>query len=287
MKIFNLSLLVGLITSFSSPAVAQEAKEDSVVYGWKNQMIAGLNLTQASFDNWAQGGENTLAWQLKLDMNFTNDQEKFIWVNNGKFTLGFAKVGDDEAKKSADLMDVESVYTRKLGKYLSPFVAVTGKTQFAAGFQFEGDTKTKVSQFLDPGYFTQSLGMGYISDDKNFKSRLGVMVKETVTGDFPVPYADDPDTRIIEKTKVEPGITSVTNWKRQFNEDVIFTSKLDIFSDLEAFNRTDMTWENNLILKVAKYINVSVDVVLFYDRDITRKLQIKQILAVGFTYTLL
>jgi len=28
-------------------------------------------------------------------------------------TLGFAKVGDDEAKKSADLIDLESVYTRK------------------------------------------------------------------------------------------------------------------------------------------------------------------------------
>ncbi len=287
MKIFKLFLLAALIVVLSTPTLAQEAAEDSVVYGWKNQVIAGLNLTQASFDNWAQGGENTLAWQLKLDMNSANDQEKFIWVNNGKFTLGFAKVGDDEAKKSADLIDLESVYTRKFGKYLSPFVAVTGKTQFAAGFQFEGDTKTKVSKFLDPGYFTQSLGLGYISHDKNFKSRIGVMVKETVTRDFPERYTDDPDTPKLEKTKVEPGITSVTNLKRQFNEDVIFTSKLDIFSDLEAFKRIDMTWENNLTLKVAKHINVSVDLVLFYDRDITRKLQIKQILAVGFTYTLL
>ena len=287
MEIFKLFLLAGLMVVLSSPTIAQEAKEDSVVYGWKNQVVPGLNLTQASFDNWEQGGENTLAWQLKMDMNLTNDQEKFIWVNNGKFTLGFAKVGDDEAKKSADLIDLESVYTRELGKYLSPFVAVTGKTQFAAGFQFEGDTKTKVSKFLDPGYFTQSLGLGYISEDKKFKSRLGFVVKETVTSDFPMPYADDPETTKVEKTKVEPGIISVTNLKKQFNEDVIFTSKLDIFTDLEAFNRTDMTWENNLTLKVAKYINVSVELVLFYDRDITRKLQIKQVLAVGFTYTLL
>ena len=287
MKIFKLFLFVGLIAFLSKLAIAQEAEEDSVVYGWKNQVVAGLNLTQASFDNWAQGGENTLAWQLKLDMNFTKDQEKFNWANTGKFTLGFAKVGDDEAKKSADLIDIESVYTRKFGKYLNPLVAATGKTQFAAGFQFDANTKTKVSQFLDPGYFTQSLGLGYISDDQNFKSRIGVMVKETVTSDFPIPYADDPDTQKIEKTKVEPGITSVTNLKKQFNEDVIFTSKLDIFTDLEAFNRTDMTWENNLTLKVAKYINVSVDLVLFYDRDITKKLQIKQVLVVGFTYALL
>lgn len=287
MKILKVFFLAGVMVVLSNPTIAQEAKKDSVVYGWKNRVVTGLNLTQASFDNWEQGGENTLAWQLKMEMNFTNDQEKFVWVNNGKFTLGFAKVGDDEAKKSADLIDIESVYTRKRGKYLSPFLAVTGKTQFAAGFQFDANTKTKVSQFLDPGYFTQSLGLGYISQDKNFTSRIGVMVKETITSDFPSPYADDPDTGKIEKTKVEPGITSVTNLKRQFNEDVIFTSKMDIFSDLEAFNRIDMTWENNLTLKVAKYINVSLDLVLFYDRDITRKLQIKQVLAVGFTYALL
>lgn len=287
MKILKVFFLAGVMVVLSNPTIAQEAKKDSVVYGWKNRVVTGLNLTQASFDNWEQGGENTLAWQLKMEMNFTNDQEKFVWVNNGKFTLGFAKVGDDEAKKSADLIDIESVYTRKRGKYLSPFLAVTGKTQFAAGFQFDANTKTKVSQFLDPGYFTQSLGLGYISQDKNFTSRIGVMVKETITSDFPSPYADDPDTGKIEKTKVEPGITSVTNLKMQFNEDVIFTSKMDIFSDFEAFNRIDMTWENNLTLKVAKYINVSLDLVLFYDRDITRKLQIKQVLAVGFTYALL
>ncbi len=284
MKIFKLFLLAASIVVLSTPMFAQEAEKDSVVYGWKNQIITGLNLTQASFGNWAQGGENTLAWQVKLDMNFINDQEKFFWANNGKFTLGFAKVGDDEAKKSADLIDLESVYTRKISTYLNPFVAATAKTQFASGFQFGDTTKTKVSQFLDPGYFSQSLGLGYISKDQNFKSRLGVMVKETVTRDFALRYTDD---RGLDKTKVEPGITSVTDFKKQFNEDVLFTSKLDMFSDFEAINRIDMTWENNLTLKVAKYINVGVDLVLYYDRDVTNKLQVKQVLAVGFTYTLL
>lgn len=283
---FLLAALKLFLTS-SSLIFAQEAQEDSSDYGWKNQVIAGLNLTQASFDNWEQGGENTLAWQVKLDVDFTNDLEKFNWANKGKFTLGFAKVGDAEAKKSADVIDIESVYTRKLNRHLNPFVATTAKTQFAAGFQFDGDTKTKVSQFFDPAYFTQSAGFGYISGDQNFKSRLGARVKETVTSDFPAPYADDPDTPELEETKVEAGITLVTDYKKQFEENVIFTSKLDIFSNMEAFNKIDMLWENNLTLKITRYINVSLDVVLFYDRDITRELQIKQVLAVGFTYALL
>lgn len=283
----NLVFLSVLVFVMQNCLFAQEAQKDTIKYGWKKQVVSGLNLTQASFNNWEQGGENTLAWQVKLDMDFTNDQKKFNWVNKGKFTLGFAKVGDDEAKKSADVIDIESVYTRKLGKYLNPIVAATAKTQFASGFQFGGDTKTKVSKFLDPGYFAQSVGLGYISDDKTFKSRFGAMVKETVTSDFPAPYADDPGTPKLEETRVEVGITSVTDFKKQFEENVIFTSKLDIFSNIEAFNQIDVLWQNNLILKITKYINVSLDIDLFYDRDITKKLQVKQVLAVGFTYALL
>ncbi|MFQ5676158.1 MAG: DUF3078 domain-containing protein [bacterium] len=273
---------------FIVPALlfGQQVQQDSAQYGWKSQVIGGLNLTQASFDNWEQGGESSLAWQLKLDLNFTNDQEKYHWANTSKLTLGYAKVGDDEAKKSADEISLESVYTRKLSRSLNPFVAISVKTQFASGFQFNGDTKIKVSKFLDPGYFTQSVGIGYIANP-SFKSRLGVTVKETFTNDFPVPYADDPDTPEIEKTKVEPGISSVTNFTRQVDENVVFTSKLDVFTDLEAFNRIDMLWENTLTLKVSKYINVSVEMVLFYDKDITGDLQVKEVLAVGFTYAIL
>ncbi|NIU58657.1 MAG: DUF3078 domain-containing protein [Phycisphaerae bacterium] len=265
---------------------AQESQQAAPEYGWKRQIIGNINLTQASFDNWEQGGESALAWQVNLNTTFTLDREKYSWSNSGKFTLGFAKVGDTEAKKSDDVINIESVFTRKLTKLLNPFVAVTAKTQFVSGFEFDGDEKTKVSEFMDPGYFTQSVGVGYAPNDV-IKTRVGFSVKETITSDFPIPYADDPDTPEIEKTKIEPGISSVTDVKKNFQEDVLFTSKLDIFSDLEAFDRIDVLWENSLTLKVTKFINVSVNVDLLYDKDISDKYQLKQVLAVGLTYAFL
>ncbi|RMF64064.1 MAG: DUF3078 domain-containing protein [Calditrichaeota bacterium] len=267
-------LLVGLFLA-PSRLVGQESKSDSVKYGWRNEIIGTLNLTQASFDNWQQGGESALAWQIKLDGGFDLVQEKYDWSNRARFTLGFAKVAGSEARKSADEVSLESVYTRKLSRLLNPFFGVTAKTQTVAGFEYDDqDNKTKISKFLDPGYFTQSVGFGYAPNEV-FKTRLGATVKETVTDLFP------------EESKVEPGISSVSEFKKKFEENVFFTSRLDIFSDLEAFDRIDVLWENNLNLKVTKFINVSLNVDLFYDKDVSSRRQIKQVLAVGFTYTFL
>ncbi len=255
--------------------------------GWKNEIIGNLNLTQASFSNWEQGGENTLAWQINLTTNFTRDQEKYNWKNIGKVTLGFAKIAGSAARKSADEINLESVWTRKVSKFLNPFVAVTAKSQFLSGFRYDSDTtKTKISQFLDPGYFTQSLGVGY-SPNKIITTRLGATIKETITRDFPKPFADDPDTPEIEKTKIEPGVSSVTELKYKFAENIVLASRLDIFSDFEAFNKIDVLCENDLTFKISKLLNVNLEFDLLYDREISRRRQIKQVLSVGLTYTFL
>lgn len=269
------------------PAGAQEAEQpQEPVFGWTREIVGSLNLTQASFDNWTQGGENTLAWQTSLAADFTLEQEAYVWSNTGRITFGMAKVGDNEARKSADEIKMESVYSRKLTRLLNPYIAVTGVTQMAAGFQYDGDTKTQVSKFMDPGYFTQSLGLGY-TYKKMLKTRLGFTVKETITSDFPVPYADDPDTEEIETIKIEPGASSITNFKAPFHENIVYTSKLDIFSDFKGFNRIDVLWENHVVFKISKFINVNFNFDLFYDKDISDRRQIKQVLAVGLTYTFL
>ncbi len=274
-------IVLGLF--FSRFVLAQE-EEKEPEYGWQNEIVGTLNFTQASFDNWAQGGESAVAWQVSLNTESVLEQERYTWTTNSRFTFGLAKVGDTEARKSADEIKLESVYTRKVSPLLNPFIAFTAVTQFVSGFEFDGDRKTKVSQCMDPGYFTQSVGFGY-THSKVFKTRLGATVKETITNDFPVPYADDPDTPEIEKVKIEPGISSVTNFKTKFQENILFSSKLDIFSDLEAFDRIDILWENNLTFKISKLFNVNFNVDLLYDKDVSDTRQLKQVLAIGITYS--
>ncbi len=251
-------------------------------YGWKTKMVFSLSLTQASFSNWSKGGENSLAWQTKVNSQFTNNQEGYNWDNKAKFSFGQSKVGDTGTRKTADEIKLETVFTLKRNLHLNPFVSATALTQFKAGYNYSGTTKTKVSRFLDPGYFTQSAGVGYSKSDA-FKARLGATVKETYTRNFPN-YADDPATPAIEKTRIEGGITGVAELNRKVSENITLASELTVFSNLKAFNEIDVSWENLFTAKVAKYISVNLAIDLVYDRDTINKWQFREVLSAGFTY---
>ena len=245
-----------------------------------------MSFTQTSFDNWVQGGENAVAWQADLNAKFVDDREKFNWSNTGKVSFGRIKVGGAESRKSADEIKLESVLTYKLGGYVNPYVAATGLTQIATGYTYTATTKTGISAFMDPGYFTQSLGVGY-SPVAEFKSRLGVALKETFTKNYPIPYADDPKTKTVEKTKTEVGAESVTDFSKKMSANIIWTSKLELFSNLKQANEIDVNLDNIFSAKVSKYINVALNVKLFYDRDISKKRQLKQVLSLGMSYAFL
>ena len=105
--LFVISFLLG----FCSFAQGKTQKKEEPKFGWQNEMVGGLNLTQTSFDNWTQGGENSFAWQLNLNFKFVNDQEKFSWANSEKFCYDSTKTGDQKVRKSIDEIKLESVYT--------------------------------------------------------------------------------------------------------------------------------------------------------------------------------
>ncbi len=65
------------------------------------------------------------------------------------------------------------------------------------------------------------------------------------------------------------------------------TSKPEIFSNLKGLDETDVKWDNTFSAKISKYIDVSFNIKLFYDKDVSDKRQIKQSLSVGLTYTFL
>jgi len=292
MKLRGLALVLNLmIFTFlmGIPLFGQEAEEKAPEYGWKNTLVGGLNFTQNSFDNWAQGGENASAWQLNLNGKAVNSKEKYNWDNSGKIAYGRNKIAGLESRKSVDEIKADSVFTYLWGVYVNPYVAASGETQFTAGYDYPKDPeeeKVEVSNFLDPGYFTQSAGVGY-EPVKEFKTRLGFAVKETITMDHNAPYADDPDTKEIEKIKVEPGMESVTDFSKSLFGGILMTSKLEIFSNFKGLDEIDVKWDNIFSAKISEYINVSFNIKLFYDRDISVKRQLKQSLSAGLTYTFL
>lgn len=278
------ALLIGVVIIFLLNEQVTAGDGETAEYGWKNQVVASLNLTQAQFDNWTQGGENTLAWQFNLNSSSVLDRERFNWTTTGKAAYGQAKIGDLEARKSADEIRIESVYLRKLGVYVNPYVSGLLQTQITKGYQYIEDERFPVSDFFDPGYITLSVGVGY-EPVPYLKTRLGAATKTTITREYAIALTNDPDTDRIEKVDTEFGALSVTELRKPLSENILLTSKLDLFSNFESLKQVDVRWDTILSAKVSRYIDVSLNVELLYDSNISPKRQLKQLLALGLSYT--
>ncbi len=253
---------------------------------WQKEAIGSLSFSQANFNNWTSGGENTLALQFDLGGKLIKNSKRYIWINTGKVALGKSKIGDAESKKTIDELRIESLMTY-LWKYQpDPYLSIKGETQLAPGYSYGESDKTQVSAFLDPGYFTQSAGFIY-NPIEELSVRFGAAVKETITKDYPTPYADDPETEEIETTKIEPGVESVVAFSKKVYENTIINSTIDLFSNFAGFDATDVRWDTDITTKVAKYINIKLNLKLFYDKDISTKRQLNQSLLLGVSYTFL
>ncbi|MCK5219706.1 DUF3078 domain-containing protein [bacterium] len=268
--------------SASSVQVPKEPANSN--YGWKPEIIGRLNLAQNAFDNWSQGGEDSLSWQVTLHGKCANDQANYNWSNAGKLAFGQIKAGAGEMKKSVDEINLESVFNYKLKIPINPFLAVKGETQFTTGYAYTNNAKLAVSNFMDPVYLTESLGAGY-SQGKFLRTRLGLAAKQTITNQYPHPYADNPNTPAIEKIKYEYGLESVTDLSLKFSDILTFTSKLEIFSNLKATDQIDVRWDNLFTASLSKYLNVAFNIQWFYDKDISPLRQIRKTLTLGLIYT--
>jgi len=279
-----LSMLVFLPHSF----VQAQDDGNELKLGWNKKMVGNLNFTQASFDNWAAGGENSWSWIFNLNGNFIRKMDKSHWTNIYKLEYGRSKVGSDEAKKTADEIFLESEYSYFFRPVWAGYIAVNGRSQFAEGYDYETDPKTLTSKFINPAYFRESVGLKFMPSN-NFNSRAGVGLKQTVVTDemFAPIYTDKSDTDELEKLRNEIGLESVTNLTYQLKENVVFASSLDLFANMKAFNEVDVRWDNLIAADITKYIKVSFNFQLYYDRDISIKRQLKQYLAVGLSYTFL
>ena len=285
MKKFLLLGTVAVAVLVSSNSRAGEEKK-SPEYGWKNQLVGTLNISQTSLDNWVQGGENTFAWQLDVLGHFENDREPFNWTSTTKLSYGMSRIGEAEARKSVDEIRFESVYRRKLGWFVDPYGAFRLETQLTKGYTYSNDTQTAVSDFWDPAYLVESVGFGF-QPASFVKSRIGAALKQTLTRNFSALYSDDPNTPEIEKVRSEVGVESVSDISKKFAENMLYTAKLQLFSNLKGIREVDVRWDNLVTAKLTKIVNVTLDFRLFYDRDVSKKRQIRQALLIGLSYSFL
>ena len=219
-----------------------------------------------------------------MNSKLEKNRPAYVWTVTGDFAFGQTKLGDDKIRNAVDKISVEGLYTHKLGTYVNPYVGLGFDTQFARGYDYSAEPDTAVSKFWDPAYIMGGAGAGFFLKP-NLKTRLGFAFKETMTDEFRK-YSDDPDTDDKEKSRFETGIESVTDFNVKLGENLLYETRLGLFSAFEHIDIVDIKWDNKWTAQVAKYVNVNLNVLIYYDEDIVKKTQIKEILAIGLTYTI-
>lgn len=263
----------------AAPAVA--------VSPWKTQVVASANFASSLFADWSQGGEDNLAWSFKLDAKAERDGSDWNWASAGKAEFGQVKQGNLAPRKSTDEFKLETILTRKLTAMLNPYAAASVKSQFAFGYKYpeDGSGRIPVSDWMDPAYFTQSLGVGYKPEDF-FRTRLGAAVQETWTNGYRQ-YSDDTTTAGRERWKIEPGMEWVTTYDQTILKSLVLKSELGVFANFKGWDEVDASWTNSAAWQFSRWVNVNFAAEARRDLNQFDGWQWKHVLSLGLVANLL
>ena len=291
------SVLMALLLAtagWGPPRAWAQVAGDTLVQGWEVDAVGTLNASQAAYRNWTEGGLNVINFTAGTSGQAIH--RSAAWEKTYDLRLAFGLVKQDtlDFRKADDVIALGSTF-RYLGagffRTFNPTLSATARTQFAEGFNYDrnplGDGRpppVKVSDFFSPATFTQSAGLTY-SPAAWFRQRLALASKETVVY---IPrlrplYGLEAD----QGMRYEIGLESRTEVDREVFENVRLRSSLGLFASFNQTELPDLIWENLVVMKVNAWLSTNFEFVTLYDRDLSRRLQLKEVFALGISVTLL
>lgn len=269
-----------LVVAFLLP-LSGFAKTDTL---WHYQGVVGVNASQVSFNNWTQGGENSISWTFFTNLSANYADSNWILKNNMKLAYGRSKIGSANYRTNDNELYLETVLAYKLGWAVDPFFSNSIRSSVTTGFDYKDDQAVQVSDFFDPGYVTQSLGFTF-NKEKAITTRLGLGLQEVFTNKYRS-YTDDKATEKVEAFKLDTGLESVTDVKANLDDNLLYQAKLRLFTRFTSLDVWDVRWDNTITAKITKYLNVNFNVLVVYEKSQSPKTQLKEALQMGIAYSL-
>jgi len=297
MRKFTLILLISFC-SFQLMAI-----EPEVDTSWKSTYEANLGISQTTFTNWSAGGENAFAGNASLNIYKNYEKGKVSWDNylGLAYGMSYMEESDPQWRKINDKINLVTkggLYAWKNWDYAGLFEF---RSQFDKGYNYPAPDY--ISDFLAPGYFQLSIGLNYKPVDyfAVFVSPIGARL--TVVNDTSLTNTIDDKGNLIgafgvmgdNKTLWQVGGSVNIIFKKDIMKNVNLMSKLDLFSDYKNNPLNIIVgWENNIMMKVNKYISLNLQTMLIYDDNIKftdkegithgPRTQFRETFSVGFSY---
>lgn len=312
----KLLLLLSLLPLAASAQTTEaEAKLVSqsidTLQGWKKGGVINIGMAQTTLNNWAAGGNNSLAINALLSTFAGYKKGDIAWDNTLDLGYGLLKQGkSNPTVKTDDKIDFSSKFGRKTSKNWYVAGLINFKTQFAPGYQLPNDS-LKISNFLAPAYLLGAIGLNYKPNGIDLfiaplTAKMTFVNDQRLAnaGAFGVEKAEtDTSGNILQKGKrmrTELGGYIRFQYKKEVIKNVLLQTRLEMFSNyLKNPQNVDINWETLLSLKLNKYISTIISANLIYDDDIKipidankdgipeksgPRTQFKEVLSVGFSY---
>lgn len=262
----------------------QKTVEKKEAIRWKKKLVTGVTLNQNAYSNWAQGGQNSLSWTLRMEGEAVKNGENWGWNFSGIVVFGQTKQEKESTRTNTDKIDLDGSLIWKMGPHVNPYFGLSLLTQFARGFDYSKEPPEAKSAFWDPAILTQSLGARIKIEDV-FNSQLGIGLKETMTRRYRQ-YSDHPDTEKKERLKFQTGIESKSNLNAKLTPNLQCRSKLELFSTFETLKKIDVRWDTLFTCHINKHVVVTLNVQVNYLKDVIDKIQLKEVLGIGISHNI-
>lgn len=261
---------------------------------WHTQTTISANINQAAFsNNWSGGGVNSLALGGQFLYKAEYNKENVNYVTQIDLIYGKLKNKGQLERKSNDRIFVDNKAALQISKNWYFFGSLSFESQFDLGYTYGKDvagneTRTKISNFMSPGYVTQSVGFEY-KPVNYFNLRLGTgTARQTFVLDTTL-YKNNPKNfgvQVGKRFRNELAFQLVANFDKNIATNINLKSRYLVFASYEKINRIDQRLDITLTAKVNKFINVMLNGVALYDDDFSNTLQTSQALSIGIVYNL-
>lgn len=281
----------------AAPSIVLPGRADSLLHmppalcpppPWSLDATGKLNASQATYSNWTEGGLNTLALTVALKGEATHKTRRWKQTHAADLAVGFIQQDTLTVRKANDRLHLSSALQYRgdgFFRTFSPTLAASLRTQFLAGYNYDDNPfsderafPVKVSDFLAPATFTQSVGLTY-TPRPWLDQRLSVGAKEVLVNErhLRTLYALSPGDMV----RYEAGLESTTELDRTFFEDVNVQSSLRLFAAFNREDAPDMIWENLVSLEFNTWLSLDFELTALYDSDVTQALQMREVVSLG------
>jgi len=262
---------------------------------WRKSLTVGINVNQAAFsNNWSGGGISSIALGNNFDFKAEYNKQPLDYTTELLLIYGISKSKGLLARKTNDRIFFDNKLSTQLSKHWYFFGSVSFESQFAKGFNYSNDAsgnpniQTLISNFMSPGYVTESLGFEY-KPVKYIDIRLGT---GTARQTFVL------DTTIYHNISGNYGVTPRSRFHNDLAFQVVSTINKDVATNMNlqaryalfipynnfGWDRIDHRLDATLLAKVNRLINVTLTSTMLYDITTSRDIQFSQGLALGIVY---